>query len=252
MASQKAIGFVGVDEFSLEMAHSAIRRGYGVRAFEINNPVIEEIVKLGGVRCSSPSEAGRDVTALVILISHIDQTNDLIFGDEGALKGLKPDTVLILRSTLLPSFLHKLEKDLAEIHEIAYVVDAYVSYGRSDALNGKVIIASSGRLDAIARAHHILTAMCEKLFTFEGEIGGGSKVKMVNVMLEGIHFINAVEALSLGAKIGIHPWIIYDIISNAAGNSWAFKNYLPLLLKGEVNLQILNTFIKELVRLMKI
>ncbi|XP_047156761.1 L-threonate dehydrogenase-like [Vigna umbellata] len=88
--------------------------------------------------------------------------------------------------------------------------------------------------------------MCEKLFTFEGEIGGGSKVKMVNVMLEGIHFINAVEALSLGAKIGIHPWIIYDIISNAAGNSWAFKNYLPLLLKGEVNLQILNTFIKEL------
>ncbi|KAG2385120.1 uncharacterized protein HKW66_Vig0122120 [Vigna angularis] len=246
MASQKAIGFVGVDEFSLEMAHSAIRRGYGVRAFEINNPVIEEIVKLGGVRCSSPSEAGRDVTALVILISHIDQTNDLIFGDEGALKGLKPDTVLILRSTLLPSFLHKLEKDLAEIHEIAYVVDAYVSYGRSDALNGKVIIASSGRLDAIARAHHILTAMCEKLFTFEGEIGGGSKVKMVNVMLEGIHFINAVEALSLGAKIGIHPWIIYDIISNAAGNSWAFKNYLPLLLKGEVNLQILNTFIKEL------
>ncbi|WVZ15797.1 hypothetical protein V8G54_013363 [Vigna mungo] len=245
MASQKAIGFVGVDEFSLEMAHSAIRRGYGVRAFEINNPVIEEIVKLGGVRCSSPSEAGRDVTALVILISHIDQTNDLIFGDEGALKGLKPDTVLILRSTFLPSFLHKLEKDL-EIHEIAYVVDAYVSYGRSDALNGKVIIVSSGRLDAIARAHHILTAMCEKLFTFEGEIGGGSKVKMVNVMLEGIHFINAVEALSLGAKIGIHPWIIYDIISNAAGNSWAFKNYLPLLLKGEVNHQILNTFIKEL------
>lgn len=47
-----------------------------------------------------------------------------------------------------------------------------------------------------------------------------SKVKMVTVMLEGIHFINAVEALSLGAKIGIHPWIIYDIISNAAGNSW--------------------------------
>jgi len=47
---------------------------------------------------------------------------------------------------------------------------------------------------------------------------------MVNVMLEGIHFINAVEALSLGAKIGIHPWIIYDIISNAAGNSWYVFN----------------------------
>lgn len=45
-------------------------------------------------------------------------------------------------------------------------------------------------------------------------------------MLEGIHFIASVEALSLGAKAGIHPWIIYDIISNAAGNSWyVFSQY---------------------------
>lgn len=228
------------------MASSAIHHGYHVQAFEKNDPIIEELVKLGGVRCSSPSEAGRDVTALVVLISHIDQTNDLIFGEEGALKDLKSDTVLIIRSTISPSFLQKLEKDLAEIHKTAYVVDAYVTYGRSDALNGKVTIASSGRLDAIARARPILSAMCEKLFTFEGEIGGSSKVKMVTMMLEGIHFINSVEALSLGAKIGVHPWIIYDIISNAAGNSWAFKNYVPLLLKGEVNHQILNTYVKEL------
>jgi 3-hydroxyisobutyrate dehydrogenase-like beta-hydroxyacid dehydrogenase len=47
-----------------------------------------------------------------------------------------------------------------------------------------------------------------------------SKIKMVNELLEGIHFIASVEAISLGVKAGIHPWIIYDIISNAAGNSW--------------------------------
>ncbi|KAK7380086.1 hypothetical protein VNO78_32478 [Psophocarpus tetragonolobus] len=246
MAYRKAIGFVGVDQLGFEMACKAIRHGYHVQAFEVNDPIIEELVKLGGVRCSSPSEAGRDVTALIVLISHIEESNDLIFGDVGALKDLKSDTVLILRSTILPSFLQKLEKDLAEIHEIAYVVDAYVSYGRSDALHGKVTIVSSGRLDAIARARPILSVMCEKLFTFEGEIGGGSKVKMVTMMLEGIHFINSVEALALGAKIGIHPWIIYDIISHAAGNSWAFENYVPLLLKGEANHQILNNFFKEL------
>ncbi|XP_061362633.1 uncharacterized protein LOC133306347 isoform X1 [Gastrolobium bilobum] len=246
MASRKVVGFVGLDELGLEMVASLIRHGYAVQAFEISDPIIKELVKLGGIRCSSPSEAGRDVAALVVLISHVDQTNDIIYGDEGALKGLKPNTVLILRSTILPSVLHKLEKDLAENHEIAYVVDAYVSYGRSDTLNGKVTIASSGRPDAIARARPILSAMCEKLFTFEGEIGGSSKVKMVTVMLEGMHFIASVEALSLGAKAGIHPWIIYDIISNAAGNSWVFKNNVPLLLRGEVKHQILNTLVKEL------
>ncbi|QHO02022.1 DEAD-box ATP-dependent RNA helicase 58 [Arachis hypogaea] len=62
---------------------------------------------------------------------------------------------------------------LVEIHEINYILDAYVSLGRSDALNGKVTIASSGRPDAIAKAQPVLSAMYEKLFTFEGEIGGG-------------------------------------------------------------------------------
>lgn len=43
---------------------------------------------------------------------------------------------------------------------------------------------------------------------------------MVIELLKGIHFVASLEAISLGVKAGIHPWIIYDIISNAAGNSW--------------------------------
>ncbi|XP_058722533.1 uncharacterized protein LOC131594430 [Vicia villosa] len=246
MESGKLIGFVGLDEIGLQIASSLLRHGYAVQAFEISDPIIKELVKIGGIKCASPSEAGKGVAALVVLISHTDQIHDLIFGDEGALKGLNPDTVLIICSTILPSALHKLEKDLQEFQKIAYVVDAYASYGRSDALKGKVTIVSSGRSDAIAKVRPLLSAMCEKLFTFEGEIGGGSKAKMVSVMLEGIHFIASVEALSLGVKAGIHPWIISDIISNAAGNSWVFKNNVPLLLKGEVKHQILNTLIKEL------
>lgn len=43
---------------------------------------------------------------------------------------------------------------------------------------------------------------------------------MVNELLEGIHLIAAVEAIAIGSKAGINPWILHDIISNAAGNSW--------------------------------
>ncbi|KDO47401.1 hypothetical protein CISIN_1g0019731mg, partial [Citrus sinensis] len=42
---------------------------------------------------------------------------------------------------------------------------------------------------------------------------------MVNDLLEGVHLIASVEAISLGVQFGIHPWVLYDIISNAAGNS---------------------------------
>ncbi|GJS95127.1 ketose-bisphosphate aldolase class-II family protein [Tanacetum coccineum] len=58
------------------------------------------------------------------------------------------------------------------------------------------------------------------------------KSEKVIELLKGIHFVASVEAISLGVQAGIHPWILYDIISNAAGNSWIYKNYIPLLLQG--------------------
>jgi len=51
-----------------------------------------------------------------------------------------------------------------------------------------------------------------------------SKLRVVNDLLEGIHFVASIEAMYLGVRAGIHPSIIYDIISNAAGSSrlWEF------------------------------
>ncbi|XP_044465929.1 uncharacterized protein LOC123196112 isoform X2 [Mangifera indica] len=147
---------------------------------------------------------------------------------------------------MLPSHFQKLEKNLSENGETAYLVDAYVSRGMSEVLKGKVMITSSGRSNAIARARPFLSAMCEKLYVFEGELGAGSKSKMVNELLEGIHLIASVEAIALGAKVGIHPLILYDIISNAAGNSWIFKNHIPQLLRGDVKFHFLNPYIQNL------
>ncbi|KAL5815452.1 hypothetical protein ACOSQ4_026093 [Xanthoceras sorbifolium] len=250
MASKKGdglvVGFVGLDDLSLDMAGSLLRSGYKLQAFEISESLAVEFLKLGGIRCASPMEAGKDVVALVVLISHEDQINDVIFGDEGALKGLQKDAVIILRSTILPSYIQKLEKNLTEDGETTYVVDVYVNKGMSDNDNGKIMITASGRSNAIVKAQPFLFAMCEKLFVFEGEVGAGSKSKMVNELLEGIHLIASVEAISLATKVGIHPWIVYDIISNAAGNSWVFKNHMPQLLRGNATANFLNAFIQNL------
>lgn len=232
MASQSVVGFVGLDELSLELATLLLHSGYGVQAFEIPGPLMDDFAKIGGTRCTSPMEAGRGVAAMIILISHRDQLQDIIFGGDGALKGLNKDVVVILHSTIQPIYIQKLEKRLTEENAAIFLVDAYVSKAVSEVLHGKIMITSSGRSDAIARARPVLTAMSEKLYTFEGEVGAGSKIKMVNELLEAIHLVASLEAISLGVQAGLHPWLIYDIISNAAGNSWVFKNHVPELLKG--------------------
>ncbi|KAF5934239.1 hypothetical protein HYC85_030410 [Camellia sinensis] len=185
MASQSVIGFVGLDQLSLQLASSLLRSGYAVQAFEV----------------------------ICVMLAFVLQLLWLL-NSEGL--------------------------------ERVFVVDIYVSKGMSEVLNGKIMIISSGQSDAITRARPILSAMSEKLYVFEGALGAGSKIKMVIELLEGIHFVSSVEAISLGAQAGIHPWMIYDIISNAAGNSWVFKNHVPQLLRDNQTKHLLNTFVQNL------
>ncbi|KAG7646739.1 6-phosphogluconate dehydrogenase NADP-binding [Arabidopsis thaliana x Arabidopsis arenosa] len=240
------VGFVGLDSFSFELASSLLRSGFKVQAFEISTELVEKFIELGGHKCDSPADVGKAAAAVVVVLSHPDQIQDVIFGDEGVMKGLQKDAVLLLSSTISTLQLQKLEKQLTEKREQIFVVDAYVLKGMSELLDGKLMIIASGRSDSITRAQPYLTAMCQNLYTFEGEIGAGSKVKMVNELLEGIHLVAAVEAISLGSQAGVHPWILYDIISNAAGNSWIYKNHIPLLLKDDIEGRFLDVLSQNL------
>ncbi|CAB4281406.1 unnamed protein product [Prunus armeniaca] len=206
MGFHGVVGFVGLDDLSLDLASSLIRSGYKVQAFETYEPLINEFLKLGGIRCGSPKEAGEGVAALIVLISQEDQVNDVTF--EGYYCHVSFNNITIIYSE-----------------------------------SGD--IASSGSSDAILKARPVLSAMCEKLYVFEGDVGAGRKIRMVKELLEGIHLVASLEAISLGTKAGIHPWIIYDIISNAAGNSWVFKNHIPQLLRGAAK-DDFNTLVQKL------
>ncbi|XP_052303381.1 uncharacterized protein LOC7474828 isoform X2 [Populus trichocarpa] len=241
------VGFVGLDDLSLDMAAALLRAGYKVQAFEIDETLVDKFLNLGGTRSASLIEAGKEVAALIVLISHVDQINDVFFGQQGVLKGLQKGALIILRSTILPSYIQNLEKRLRDEDSMAHLIEAYVSRGFSEVLKGRTMITSSGRSEANAKAQPILSAMSEKLFTFEGEVGTGSKIKMVNELLEGIHLVAALEAISLCTQAGIHPWIVYDIISNAAGNSWVFKNHIPQFLRGDTKVHSYRTVVQNLV-----
>ncbi len=58
-----------------------------------------------------------------------------------------------------------------------------------------------------------------------------SKEKFVNDLLCGIHLCAAAEAMVLGVGAGLDPRVLFDIISNAAGNSWymIYLIFLPSL-----------------------
>ncbi|KAJ6793144.1 Uncharacterized protein M6B38_111235 [Iris pallida] len=233
MVSPPAIvGFVGLDELSLQLASALLNSGFVLQGFEdVESSAMDRFLKLGGAKCASPMDAAKDASTVVVVKS-MEESNDILFGKQGVVKGLNKDAVVILRSALLPNDITKLQKSFTDEVGPVLLVDAYIFQGYFEGSKEKIIVIASGSQEAVQKAHHVLSALSEKLYIFEDEVGTASKIKMVNDLLEGIHMVASVEAMFLGVRAGIHPTILYDIISNAAGSSRIFVDFIPKLLIG--------------------
>lgn len=246
MAAHGVVGFVGLDDLSIEIGSLLVRSGFRIKAYEVCEPTMDRFLKLGGTKCTSPMDVAKDAASVLVWLSLEDQMDNIFFGKEGVVKGLHKDAIIIFRSTGSPIHIQKLEKSLVEAGNAA-IVDVYAFKGVSKSLNGKIVVVASGKQEAIAKAQPLLSEISEKLFIHEGELGVGSKIRMVIELLEGIHLIASMEAMFLGTQAGLHPWIVYNIISNAAGNSWIFAECVPLMLQAdESESHSLNAFVNNL------
>ncbi|XP_049934362.1 uncharacterized protein LOC116255467 isoform X2 [Nymphaea colorata] len=207
---------------------------------------MDDFVKLGGSGCSIPVEVGRGSAAIILTVSGYKHAYDLLFGAGGITEGLPNDAVIILRSDIAPENIEKLQKHLKEAG-FNFLVNALLLKGISQELWGRVLVCISGRFEAIEMARSILDSMAAKVYIFEGGVGTVSKIKMVNLLLEGIHLVAAAEALFLGSRAGINSWVLYDILSNAAGSSRIFVNRVPQMIKGHFDEhRSLNSLIQDL------
>jgi 3-hydroxyisobutyrate dehydrogenase-like beta-hydroxyacid dehydrogenase len=94
-----------------------------------------------------------------------------------------------------------------------------------------------------------MSGPAKNLYHIEGGPGAASSVKLINQLLAGVHIVAAAEAMAFGAKLGLDTQRLFDIIQNAAGGSWMFKNRVPAMLSADWTPHSqLAIFVKDLVR----
>ena len=106
---------------------------------------------------------------------------------------------------------------------------------------------ASGTRESFTRAEAVLEAIAAKVYRLGDAPGMGSKVKMINQLLAGVHIAASAEAMALGIRAGVDPNVLYEVISNSAGSSWMFQNRVPHILAGDYTpLSAVNIFVKDL------
>ena len=249
MSANLSVGVIGLGAMGMGMAQSLRRAGHVVNVFDVRAEVAQKFAAEGGVACASLEAIAATSDILVSVVVNAAQTESVLFGDgtptSGCANHLKPGSVFVMCSTVEPAFSVGLEKKLNDLGLL--YIDAPISGGAAKAASGQMTMMTAGTPAAYAKAESFLNAMAAKVYKLGGSAGAGSKVKIINQLLAGVHIAAAAEAMALGLREGVDPNALYEVITNSAGNSWMFENRMAHVLAADYTpLSAVDIFVKDL------
>ena len=239
------VGLIGLGAMGGGMARSLRRAGHKLHVFDVRPEVARAFVAEGGASCGSPAQLAPHCDVIVSVVVNAAQTESVLFGDGGCAAAMKPGSVFVMCSTVDPGWSAALEQRLAQ-QGILYL-DAPISGGAARAEAGQITMMTAGRPEAYERCGTVLDAMAAKVYRLGDSAGAGSKVKVINQLLAGVHIAAAAEAMALGLREGVDPAALYEVITHSAGNSWMFENRMAHVLAGDYTpLSAVDIFVKDL------
>lgn len=221
---------IGLGSMGYGIATSIMRAGHSVWGFDVNESRVAEFNAAGGQQ-GELADVAATIDAVVTVVLNAQQTEAVLFGDEGVVGSLAPGTVVIACATVAPDFARNMETRCAE-HDVHFL-DAPISGGSVKAAAGKLSIMASGSEAAFAAARPVLDATAETVFELGDEAGAGSAMKAVNQLLAGVHIATMAEALTFGMTQGVAPDKFVEVISKCAGTSWMLENRAPHVVAGD-------------------
>ncbi len=249
MTSVTKVGLIGLGAMGSGMAKSLRRAGHDVHVFDIRLEVAQQFAKDGGTACATLAELGAACDVVISVVVNAAQTDAVLFGPEGNGSGcaatMKKGSVFVMCSTVDPNVSIGFESRLKDLGLL--YVDAPISGGAARAASGEMTMMTAARPEAYALTEPLLHAMAAKVYKLGDCAGAGSKVKIINQLLAGVHIAAAAEAMALGIREGVAPEALYEVITNSAGNSWMFENRMAHVLAGDYTpLSAVDIFVKDL------
>ncbi len=229
----KNVAFIGLGAMGLHMARNIVKGGHRVTGFDLSASACEAFATSGAKIADSAAQAAADADIVITMLPRAQHIRAALTGDQGVLKTLSKQAVFINMSTVLPQETDELAALLAQ-NGIA-MVDAPVGRSAMEAERGALLILASGTQAAKDAVREVLLCMGNEIIDC-GEVGGGSRVKVVNNFM-GIS-LNALtaEALTLAEASGLSIELALQVMRGTiAGMGHMNITYPNKVLRGDLS-----------------
>ena len=205
------VGFVGLGIMGGPMALNLADAGFGLTVFNRTSSKAEGLAEGRSVEVAYCLEdVARQSDVIITMLPGPPEVEAIIAGDGGLLDGMRQGTLLVDMSTSSPVLARRLAG--AALERGIGSLDAPVSGGDVGAEGGTLSIMAGGEEEDFERAKPLFEAMGETI-VHVGESGAGQVTKAANQIVVALILEAVSEALVLGARGGVDPGKIVEVLS---------------------------------------
>ena len=226
-----SVGIVGVGNMGSGMAANLLASGWAVRVCDIDAEKTRALAQLGATVHANAAALGAQSDLVIICVVDGAQTEEVLFGAEGAAAALQPGQAVMLCPTISPQDVESFAARLSE--RGLHTIDAPMSGGPQRAHDGSMSLMVACADAVFAEHRKVLQALSSKLFRISERPGDGARTKLVNNLLAGINLVGAAEALALAERMGLDTTRTLDVIEQSSGQSWIGADRMRRAVAGD-------------------
>jgi len=227
------VGFIGLGMMGRGMARHTQARGHGlsllIRSAEAEERCAELLAAgARGLDTAAAVAAASDV--VIICVTGSPQVEEVVFGQNGVLQGLKPGTVVVDCSTSQPESTRHVAQAIAA--QGALFLDAAMTGTPKDADAGRINLLVGGDAALLERMQPLFQAFAQNIYHCGG-IGTGHATKLLHQFVVLGNAAILAEAFSCAAMTQVDPAVLCEVIASGGANSTAFQRLRPYVLEGD-------------------
>jgi 3-hydroxyisobutyrate dehydrogenase-like beta-hydroxyacid dehydrogenase len=212
------------------IARSMIGAGHDLAVYNRTRSRAEALAGEGAHVADSPADAATGVEVLVTMLADDRAVEQVIFGDDGALKAMAHGAVHVSMSTISVALSARLD----EAHHAAG--QGYVAapvFGRPEAAaTARLLIVASGAAADIEKCRPLLEAVSQALVTFGEQAAAANVVKIAGNFMIASVMESLGEAFALLKKSGVDAGQFHELMTGSLFSAPIYQNYGKLILAG--------------------
>ena len=217
------IAFLGLGIMGKPMAQNLVKAGHEVKVWNRSPGKV-----VGGAQgAATPKEAAKDAELVWLCVSDTKAVEQVLFGRDGAIESLKPGTIVVDSSTILPAASLKFAERVRQ--KGGDFVDAPVTGSKTGAETGQLIFIVGARQETFDKLQSFFSVMGKSAVRV-GENGKGLAAKLSMNLMIALTFEGFAEALVLAKKQGVDLQPLMSLINQSMVRSGVVDYKAPFVL----------------------